>query len=201
MQDIKIPVLEEFYSIQGEGANTGKPAYFVRVGGCDLGCRWCDSKETWFPEEHQWIPISEVVERILHTPARTVVVTGGEPMIYNFDSFCYEMHINNINTMIETCGAHSFSGEWDWVCLSPKRQKAPIDLAYKLANELKIIIFEDEDYNWAELCATKVDKNCKLYFQPEWSRFKINRHKVVEYAKLNPQWNISLQIHKFLEIP
>lgn len=200
-KDNKIPVSEEFYSIQGEGYNTGKPAYFVRVGGCDLGCQWCDSKESWSPQENQWVHVSEIVERILSTPARTVVVTGGEPMMYDFDSFCKQMKKHNIVSMIETCGAHSFSGSWDWVCLSPKRQQAPLEIAYKLANELKIIIYENEDFNWAETCAKKVDSNCKLFLQPEWSRFDQNRHLIVEYAKNHPEWNISIQIHKYLQIP
>ena len=199
--DNKIPILEEFYSIQGEGFNTGKPAYFVRVGGCDLGCRWCDSKESWTPEAHQWIPIREVVERILKTPARTVVVTGGEPMMYNFDSFCNAMLNHSITTMIETCGAHPFSGRWDWVCLSPKKQKPPVDEAFVYADELKMIVFENEDFAWAEACAKKVRKTCRLYLQPEWSRFNENRHKIVTYAKNNPMWNISIQIHKYLQIP
>lgn len=197
----KIPVLEEFYSIQGEGYNTGKAAYFIRIGGCDLGCRWCDSKETWKPEIHQFVPISDIIKRVKQTPADTIVVTGGEPLIYNFDAFCDLAHEANLVLMLETCGAHDFSGKWDWICLSPKKQKPPKYEYFELADELKVIIFEEDDFLWAENCSNKVTSNCVLFLQPEWSKFIKNGKKVVEYVKNNTKWNVSLQVHKFLKIP
>lgn len=197
----KIPVLEEFYTIQGEGFNTGKAAYFIRIGGCDLGCHWCDSKESWKPEIHQFVLISDIIKRVKQTAADTIVVTGGEPLIYNFDSFCNSAHENGFVVMIETCGAHDFSGKWDWICLSPKKQKQPKPEYFRMANELKVIIYDENDFMWAEECANKISDNCVLYLQPEWSRFNKNGKMVVEYVKNNPKWNISVQVHKFLRIP
>ncbi|MDL2262529.1 7-carboxy-7-deazaguanine synthase QueE [Bacteroidales bacterium OttesenSCG-928-I21] len=197
----KIPILEEFYSIQGEGFNTGKAAYFVRVGGCDLACHWCDSKESWKPETHQFIEIQSILDRIKQTPADSIVVTGGEPLIYNFDNFCKLMSAANLKLMIETSGAYTFSGNWNWLCLSPKRQKAPKKEYFEKANELKIIIYEDVDFLWAEECAKKVSKSCRLFLQPEWSKFDTTKIMTVDYVKNNPKWNISIQTHKFLNIP
>jgi len=201
LNEDKIPVLEEFYSIQGEGFNTGKAAYFVRTGGCDLACRWCDSKDTWKPEIHQFVPIRNIIDRVSKTSADTIVVTGGEPLIYNFDRFCEIAKSNNYTLMIETCGAHDLSGEWDWLCLSPKKQKHPQDIYYNKLNELKVIIYEESDLEWAEDCAKKVDSNCILSLQPEWSRFEKTGKMVVDYVKKNPKWNVSVQTHKFLKIP
>ena len=197
----KIPVLEEFYSVQGEGFNTGKAAYFVRIGGCDLACRWCDSKESWKPEIHQFKPIEEIIRRVRKTSANTIVVTGGEPMIYNFDEFTKIARNEGLTVMIETCGAHSFSGVWDWVCLSPKQQKPPRPEFFQFANELKVIIYEESDFAWAEDCANKTPKSCALFLQPEWSRLDKTGIMVVEYVKQNPKWNVSVQTHKFLRIP
>lgn len=199
--DGKIPVLEEFYSIQGEGFNTGKAAYFVRTGGCDLGCHWCDSKETWNPEIHEFINIFDILARVKATPADTIVVTGGEPLLHNFDEFCRLAKAEGLTLMIETCGAHSFSGIWDWVCLSPKRSKPPKPEYFQIANELKVVVFEDEDFDWAEKCSNKITKSCVLFLQPEWSRFEDTGKMVVDYVKNNPKWNVSLQTHKFLRIP
>lgn len=201
LEDKKIPILEEFYSVQGEGFNTGKAAYFVRVGGCDLACRWCDSKETWKPEIHQFVKINSIIERVKQTKADTIVVTGGEPLIYNFDEFCKSAKDAGLTLMIETCGAHPFSGRWDWICLSPKRQKPPQEMYYQKANELKVIIYEDSDFLWAEECAKKVNSSCALFLQPEWSRFETTKNMVVDYVKNNPKWNVSIQTHKFLRIP
>ncbi len=201
IEDNKIPVLEEFYSVQGEGFNTGKAAYFIRIGGCDLACHWCDSKETWKPEIHHFVTISEIIARVKQTPADTIVVTGGEPLIYNFDNFCKEARQAGLVLMIETCGAHTFSGVWDWVCLSPKKQKPPMLEYFQIADELKVIIYEDNDFDWAEDCANKITKSCVLFLQPEWSRFEITGKMVVDYVKNNPKWNVSVQTHKFLKIP
>ena len=197
----KIPLLEEFYSVQGEGFNTGRAAYFIRTGGCDLACWWCDSKESWNPEIHQYIEIEEIVKRIKSTASDTIVVTGGEPLIYNFDEFCRIAKENNLITMIETCGAHNYSGTWDWICLSPKKQKPPKAEYYNMAHELKVIIYDNSDLYWAEECAEKVNSDCLLYLQPEWSRFKKNGKMITEYVKRNIKWKISIQTHKFLQIP
>jgi 7-carboxy-7-deazaguanine synthase len=201
IDDDKIPVLEEFYSIQGEGFNTGKAAYFVRIGGCDLACFWCDSPESWNPEEHQFVLITDIIERVKSTGADTIVVTGGEPLIYNFDRFCTLARNAGITLMLETSGAHQFSGTWDWVCLSPKKQKQPIKSYFQLANELKVIIYEDSDFIWAEDCANKITNSCVLFLQPEWSRFEKTGKMVVDYVKNNPKWKVSVQTHKFLKIP
>ena len=195
-----IPVLEEFYSIQGEGFNTGKAAYFVRVGGCDLACQWCDSKDTWKPEKHQFVKIVDIIKRVKQTPADTIVVTGGEPLIYNFDRFCEIASRQNLTLMIETCGAHKYSGKWDWLCLSPKSQKPPSKKYFEELNELKMIIFQESDLEWAEVCAKKVKPSCVLYLQPEWSRYETTSKIVVDYVKNNPKWNVSIQTHKFLKI-
>ncbi|MDD3685330.1 MAG: 7-carboxy-7-deazaguanine synthase QueE [Bacteroidales bacterium] len=197
----KIPVLEEFYSVQGEGFNTGKAAYFVRTGGCDLGCHWCDSKETWKPEMHEFVEITEILNRVKSTPADTIVVTGGEPLMHNFDEFCRQAKAQGLTLMIETCGAHSFSGVWDWVCLSPKRSKPPKSEYFQIANELKVVIFEEKDFLWAEECANKITRSCVLFLQPEWSRFEKTGTMVVDYVKNYPKWNVSIQTHKFLRIP
>ncbi len=197
----KIPILEEFYSIQGEGFNTGKAAYFVRTGGCDLACKWCDVKESWKPEKHQFVDIDDIISRIKQTAADTIVVTGGEPLIYNFDHFCNKTRFEGYNTVLETCGAHEYSGQWDWICLSPKTQKPPKKEYYSLLNELKVVIYDETDFEWAEECARQIQTDCILFLQPEWSQFEKINNKIVEYVKLNPKWNISLQTHKFLKIP
>ncbi len=197
----KLPVLEEFYSIQGEGMNVGKAAYFIRLGGCDLGCRWCDSKETWNNKPDEWSSVETLIERILASGAKDVVVTGGEPLIYNFSKFTALCKEKNIGCFLETSGAYPISGQWDWICLSPKPQKSPLPIYYKLANELKVIIFKPEDFLWAEKTATNVSENCALLLQPEWSNFKNTGSWVVNYVKTNHKWRVSVQTHKFLQIP
>lgn len=196
-----IPVLEEFCSLQGEGYNTGQLAYFVRVGGCDLACHWCDSKESWQATENQLTPISDIIERAKATKANTIIVTGGEPLIYNFDVFCNLVRKSGFLVMLETSGAYSYSGSWNWICLSPKRQCPPLEEYYTKANEMKIIIYEPEDFIWAEECAMKIKSTSSLYLQPEWSRYKKTSQQIVNYIKENPKWKISVQIHKFLRIP
>lgn len=198
----KIPLLEHFYSIQGEGYNTGKAAYFIRTGGCDLACHWCDSKEAWSPETHNYIDINKIIKIIKKLKVDTVVVTGGEPLIYNFGEFCKKMKSNNIITMLETSGSYDISGEWDWICLSPKKQKAPKKQFYNIANELKVIIQNETDLEWAEICASKVSSDCKLFLQPEWSKLKEYSSKLtIDYIKNNTKWKMSVQLHKFLNIP
>jgi len=197
----KLPLIDEFYTIQGEGFHTGKPAYFIRVGGCDIGCSWCDSKISWKPDLHRLVNVSEIVEKAAETPAKAIVVTGGEPTTYQLDFLCSEIKKQNIKTFIETSGAYTLTGVWDWICLSPKKQNPPQPEIFEIANELKVIIFDDSDFEWAEKCALKVNVFCKLYMQPEWSRHNELTPKIVEYVKNNPEWNISIQAHKFMKIP
>lgn len=198
---IKLPVYEEFYSIQGEGEHSGKPAYFIRLGGCDLACHWCDAKRTWRAGVHQLLSVEDIVNKALKTPAKAVVVTGGEPTSYNLELLCSLLKKHNIETFIETSGAYRITGEWNWICLSPKKQKPPVKENYKEADELKIIIFSENDFKWAEQCASRVGEGCKLYLQAEWSKYKTMIHPIVEYVKNNPKWNISIQAHKFMNIP
>lgn len=197
----KVPVLEEFYTIQGEGFNSGKAAYFVRLGGCDLACKWCDSKESWLPKLNQFVKISEIIERVRLTTADTIVVTGGEPLIYDFGRFTELARNAGFKLMIETSGAHKFSGVWDWICVSPKKQMPPLPEFYQFANELKVVVYDEADLIWAEECSQKVSSRCELYLQPEWSEFSRTGSLVVDYVKAHPKWKVSVQTHKFLQIP
>ncbi|MGF1585373.1 MAG: 7-carboxy-7-deazaguanine synthase QueE [Bacteroidales bacterium] len=197
----KLPLVEDFYTIQGEGYHTGKPAYFIRLGGCDIGCSWCDAKYTWNRHLHPLVDTDEIVQRALTYPSRSVVVTGGEPSSYPLDYLCAELKENGIETYVETSGAYPLTGEWNWICLSPKKQSPPQPEIYNMADELKVIVFDNSDLEWAEETAKLVNSNCRLYLQPEWSRYDIIVSSIVEYVKNNPQWNISLQAHKFMHIP
>ncbi|MCF8380297.1 MAG: 7-carboxy-7-deazaguanine synthase QueE [Bacteroidales bacterium] len=197
----KLPVVEEFYTLQGEGHNMGKAAYFLRIGGCDVGCSWCDTKLSWNPELHPAIEIETIIENIKNCPAKSVVITGGEPMMFNLDYLCDRLKEENLETFIETSGVHPFSGTWDWVCLSPKKHSITREIYYEKANELKVIIAESDDFEWAVENSKKVNKNCHLYLQPEWSRHKEMMPIIVEYVKNHPEWRISLQAHKYMRIP
>ena len=197
----KLPLMEEFYTIQGEGYHTGKPAYFIRLGGCDIGCNWCDTKLSWNPELHKLVKVEEIAVKAGTYPAKAVVVTGGEPLSYNLDFLCSKLKKFNIKTFLETSGAYKLSGKWDWICLSPKKQNPPLPEIYAKANELKVIILSNNDFQWAENNAKQVNKSCKLYLQPEWSRYKKIIPAIIEYIKNNPKWSISLQSHKFMNIP
>jgi len=196
-----LPLMEEFYSIQGEGFHTGKAAYFVRIGGCDVGCQWCDEKESWNPNLHPAKSTDLIIKNIIDCPAGSVVVTGGEPLMYNLDYFCKNLKEKNIRTFLETSGSHSISGQWDWIALSPKKKYPPLKNIVELANELKVIISEEKDFDWAEHNAKLVSKKCLLYFQPEWSRREKIIPAIIEYVLKNPQWKISMQTHKYLNIP
>ncbi|MDP4226512.1 MAG: 7-carboxy-7-deazaguanine synthase QueE [Bacteroidota bacterium] len=196
-----LPIVEDFYTIQGEGYHTGKAAYFIRIGGCDVGCSWCDSKVSWNPDVHPLVSTNDVIKRASEYPAKAVVVTGGEPLMYNLDYLCRGLKDKDIQTFIETSGSHPFSGEWDWVCLSPKKQSPPLEEFYSKADELKVIIMNEEDLQWAEENAEKVNHDCLLYLQPEWSHFKTIIPVLVDYVKQHPKWLISLQSHKFMRIP
>lgn len=196
-----LPLMEEFYTIQGEGYNTGKAAYFIRLGGCDVGCHWCDVKESWDASVHPLTAADKIVEHACQYPAKTVVVTGGEPLIYNMDYLTKELKAKGIQTFIETSGAYPLSGEWDWICLSPKKFKAPRPDITSFADELKVIVFNKSDFKWAEDYAKTVSASCKLYLQPEWSKAKEITPLIIDYVKENPQWEVSLQSHKFMNIP
>ena len=195
-----LPLMEEFYTIQGEGFHSGKAAYFIRIGGCDVGCHWCDVKESWNADLHPPTKTDAIVENVKKY-AETVVVTGGEPLIWNLDYITNTLQNNNIKTHIETSGAYTLSGKWDWICLSPKKTKLPLETIYQKANELKIIIVNKNDFKFAEEQASKVTGNCELYLQPEWSKREVMIPFIVDYVMKNPQWKISLQTHKYLNIP
>jgi len=196
-----LPLMEEFYTIQGEGYNTGKAAYFIRLGGCDVGCHWCDVKESWDAELHPLTTADQIVANASVHPSKAVVVTGGEPLIYNLDYLTAQLHDRGIKTFIETSGAYPLSGDWDWICLSPKKFKAPMPHVAENAHELKVIVFNKSDFEWAEYHAKMVSPDCKLYLQPEWSKSKEMTPLIVDYVMNNPQWEISLQTHKYLNIP
>lgn len=197
----KLPLVEDFYTIQGEGFHAGKPAYFIRLGGCDVGCRWCDAKYTWNPKIFPPVDVDVVVERAKECAAQAIVITGGEPLLYPLDVLTSRLRDEGLEIFLETSGTHPFSGEFDWVCLSPKRQQPPLAEAFGRAHELKVIIQTEEDFAWAEENARRVGRYCRLYLQPEWSAFEQIMPKIVEYAKANPRWSISIQTHKFMRIP
>ena len=196
-----LPLMEEFYTIQGEGYHTGKAAYFIRVGGCDVGCHWCDVKESWNAELHPPTLANTIVDHAKKY-SDTVVITGGEPLMWSMDYLTKKLQQHGIKTHIETSGAYSFSGSsWDWFCLSPKKTKLPLEEVYKEADELKIIVFNKSDFKFAEEQAAKVGSNCELFLQPEWSKKEKMTELIVDYVMKNPKWKISLQTHKYLNIP
>lgn len=195
------PIVEAFYSLQGEGFHTGKAAYFIRFGGCHVCCGWCDVKQSWNPNVHPRLSNAQIVEQILVNKAHAVVVTGGEPLMHNLDELCNLLHSHQIQTFLETSGTFKMSGKWDWVCLSPKQKHKPLQENFAKASELKVIIASPDDLAWAEECAAQVSPNCMLYLQPEYSVHGAITPTIVEYCKQNPQWRISLQTHKFIDIP
>ena len=197
----KLPLVEHFYTLQGEGYHTGKAAYFLRIGGCDVGCSWCDSRFSWNPHVHALIETDILVERVINSGTDSVVVTGGEPLMYDLDYLCSRFKNVNIKTFIETSGAYPMSGEWDWICLSPKKNMPPVGDICKAANELKVIILDKNDFKWAEKYRKMVSNNCRLFLQPEWSRFETIIPEIVNYVKRNSYWTISLQVHKYMHIP
>ncbi|MFI5142216.1 MAG: 7-carboxy-7-deazaguanine synthase QueE [Bacteroidia bacterium] len=193
--------MEQFYTIQGEGFNTGKAAYFIRLGGCDVGCHWCDVKESWDASIHPLTKTEVVIQNVLEYNAKSVVVTGGEPLMYNLTQLTRQLKEKNIETFIETSGAYKLTGDWDWICLSPKKTMAPLQEVYDKAHELKIIVYNKHDFIWAEEEAKKVNSNCYLFLQPEWSKYAEITPLIVEYVKNNPKWMVSLQTHKYMNIP
>jgi len=196
-----LPLVEEFYTIQGEGFNTGKAAWFIRLGGCDVGCSWCDSRFTWNPDLHPLVDTDLIVSNAIGSGTDSVVVTGGEPLTWNLDYLCSELKKKGLKTFIETSGAYPYSGNWDWICLSPKRNMPPVKEICEKADELKVIIQGKNDFEWAESYRKQVNSACRLYLQPEWSRYEKIIPEIVEYVKKNTAWSISLQSHKFMHIP
>ncbi|MBK8807471.1 MAG: 7-carboxy-7-deazaguanine synthase QueE [Bacteroidales bacterium] len=195
------PIVEDFYTIQGEGFHTGKPAYFIRIGGCDVCCSWCDVKVSWNPTIHPIGTVKQIVDKALSFPARAVVITGGEPLLYNLDVLCETLKLNKFEIFLETSGAHTLSGTWDWICLSPKKNSPPVEELFQKANELKVVIDSELDFSWAEYCKNNVSDTCKLYLQPEWGIYKTKLPIIIDYIKNNPRWSISLQTQKFMHIP
>lgn len=197
----KLPIMEEFYTIQGEGFQMGKAAYFVRVGGCDVGCTWCDTKESWDKSLFPPVDVDPIVRRVAATPAKTIVVTGGEPSLYPLDYFTSALKKEGVKNMIETAAVMPLTGTWDWVCLSPKKYSPPHDSNYRLANELKVIIQNRGDLEWAEKNAALVGVDCLLFLQPEWSKAEHMMEILTTYVMEHPKWRISLQAHKYMHIP
>jgi 7-carboxy-7-deazaguanine synthase len=197
---ILYPVMEAFYTIQGEGFYQGHAAYFIRLGGCDVGCHWCDVKESWDAEAHEKQSIEKIVNDALAYEGRLVVITGGEPCMHNLEPLTSELHAAGFTINIETSGAHPISGKFDWICLSPKKFKAPLPEACALAHELKVIIFNKSDFEWAEQYASQVHKDCQLYLQPEWEKMDSMIDGIVSYIQQNPKWQLSVQIHKWIGV-
>lgn len=193
--------MDHFYTIQGEGYHQGKAAYFIRLGGCDVGCVWCDVKDSWDVEKHSKLRIEHLKLNVLATPAKLVVITGGEPLMHNLDELTTALQQQGLQTNIETSGAHPLSGNWDWICLSPKKFKAPLPEILPLANELKIVVYNKSDFDWAEKYAALVNPNCKLYLQPEWDKATEVTPLLIDYIKANPKWQLSLQVHKYINVP
>ena len=193
--------MEMFYSMQGEGFHQGRAAFFIRLAGCDVGCVWCDVKESWDASKHPTLNIEEIVAAAKAHPGRLAIVTGGEPLLYNLDPLTTALKAAGFETNIETSGSSHMSGHWDWVCLSPKKFKAPLEENISLASELKVVVFNKHDFDWAETYAKQVSPSCKLYLQPEWDKAAQITPLVIDYIKANPQWELSAQLHKYIQVP
>lgn len=196
-----LPVMEAFYTLQGEGRHSGKAAYFIRLGGCDVGCHWCDVKESWDASLHPLQTLEEIVAAAEVYKGRMAVITGGEPLMYNLDALTALLQNKGFQTNIETSGVYAVSGHWDWICFSPKKFKTPHQSIYEVADELKVIIYNKSDFAFAEEHAAKVKDNCHLLLQPEWSKSDEMLPLIIEYIKDNPKWSMSLQTHKYMDIP
>ena len=193
--------MEMFYSLQGEGFHQGRAAFFIRLAGCDVGCVWCDVKESWDASKHPTLSIEEIVTAAKANPSRLAIVTGGEPLLYNLDPLTNALKAAGFETNIETSGSSPMTGHWDWVCLSPKKFKAPLEENISLASELKVVVFNKHDFDWAETYAKQVSPSCKLYLQPEWDKAAQITPLVIDYIKANPQWELSAQLHKYIQVP
>ena len=210
LQHLKLPIMESFYTLQGEGSHQGRAAYFIRLGGCDVGCVWCDVKESWDADAHPKFTVEQIVVNAAQSftgrlstvnGRRLAVITGGEPLMHNLNELTTQLQAAGFETNIETSGSSPFSGKWDWICLSPKKFKEPLPEILPLANELKVVVFNKTDFEWAETYAAKVSPQCKLYLQPEWDKAAIVTPLIIDYIKHNPQWQLSLQIHKYINVP
>lgn len=198
---MQFPVMEQFYTIQGEGFHQGKAAYFIRLGGCDVGCVWCDVKESWDADLHPQKTVEDIIAEVRKFPAQIVVVTGGEPLMYDLTELTRALQQLNYKTHLETSGAYPISGSWDWICFSPKKFKAPLQMVADQANELKVIIYNASDFLWAEEKRKMVSTDCKLFLQPEWSRHDEMTNDIIAYVKAHPEWELSMQLHKFIHVP
>ncbi|HEX4956907.1 MAG TPA: 7-carboxy-7-deazaguanine synthase QueE [Lacibacter sp.] len=198
--------MESFYTLQGEGFHQGRAAYFIRLAGCDVGCVWCDVKESWEATKHPTFTIEEIVAKVQEETKHTtrkpiVVITGGEPLMHDLDTLTAALHQAGFQTNIETSGSHPLSGTWDWICLSPKKFKAPLPEVVPFAHELKVVIYNKSDFAWAEQYAAQVAPHCKLYLQPEWDKAALVTPLIIDYIKANPKWELSLQVHKYINVP
>lgn len=196
-----LPLMEAYYTIQGEGFHQGKAAYFIRLAGCDVGCHWCDVKDSWTFNEQQWKSVSDIAEEAAQHTARTAVVTGGEPLMHDLTALTRILHQKGFRAHLETSGAYPLTGKWDWICLSPKKFKNPLNEIFKHASELKMVVYNKSDFKWAEENAAKAPAGCKLYLQPEWEKSEQILPLIIDYIKNNPKWELSLQIHKYLNLP
>jgi organic radical activating enzyme len=198
---IELPIMEQFYTIQGEGKHSGRAAYFIRLAGCDVGCVWCDVKESWNLNDHPLMKIDDLIQKVLDSETDFVVITGGEPAMYDLNTICHKLKENNIEIAIETSGCYELKGEIDWYCFSPKKFKKPCEEAFLKADELKVVISHPSDFQWAEENALKLNSKCVKYLQTEWSKQERFLPMIIEYVKKNPSWKISLQTHKYMNIP
>ncbi len=196
-----LPLMEHFYTVQGEGFHQGKASYFIRIGGCDIGCVWCDVKDSWDAAKFAALPVGDIVNHVVQSGAKICVVTGGEPMMHDLAPLTAALHAKGIKAHVETSGAYEISGDWDWICVSPKRFKLPVDSSLLKASELKVVVFHKNDFRLAEEYQPKISPSCKLFLQPEWSKEKEMLPLMIDYVKANQQWEISLQIHKYMDIP
>jgi len=200
-QSLTLPLMESFYTIQGEGFHQGKAAFFIRLAGCDVGCVWCDVKDSWDESKHPRISLDQIVQQAEKFPGRIAVVTGGEPLMHNCHELTLRLKKAGFRTHIETSGAWPLSGDWDWICFSPKKFKEPLNDIPPRAHELKVVVYNKSDFEWAEKYAELVDPDCKLFLQPEWSRSSVITPLMIDYIKENPKWEFSLQLHKYIHVP
>lgn len=197
----ELPLMEDFYTIQGEGFHQGRAAYFIRLGGCEVRCVWCDVKDSWNADDHPKVTMDAIAEKAKASGTEICVITGGEPTMHNLDALTRVLKAAGLKTHLETSGAYPITGTWDWVCFSPKKFKPPHDSVAQQADELKVVIFHKTDFVWAEDFAKQVRPDCKLYLQPEWSKEESMLPQLIDYVKQNPRWQISLQVHKYMNIP
>jgi len=193
--------MEMFYSLQGEGYHQGKAAFFIRLAGCDVGCVWCDVKDSWDARKHPQLSIDTIVKAALTHPSKIAIVTGGEPLLHALDPLTTALKAAGLQTHIETSGSSPLSGQWDWICLSPKKFKQPLDESIKAASELKVVVFNNSDITWAESFENSVTPNCKLYLQPEWEKADTMTPLAIDYIKAHPHWELSAQLHKYIQVP